>query len=83
MLNEEFITSIFAITLMIMTVLMLGYHVTHFISKQQAKNSENHTVIDRLNLTGPDVVVLGPSMKPENSLSSYAFLRIGSSSVAP
>ena len=69
MSNEESITSLFAITLMILTVLMLGYHVTHFLSKQQAKNSENHTVIDRPHLTGPDVVVLGPSMKPKSSSS--------------
>jgi hypothetical protein len=63
MLNGDSLTSIFAITLMILTVLMLGYHVAHFMSKQQAKSSESYTVIDRPNVPGLEVVVLVPSVR--------------------
>ena len=63
MLNGDSLTSIFAITLMILTVLMLGYHVAHFMSKQQAKNSEPYTVIDRPTVPGLEVVVLVPSVR--------------------
>jgi hypothetical protein len=41
----------------------LGYHVAHFMSKQQAKNSEPYTVIDRPNVPGLEVVMLVPSVR--------------------
>ena len=63
MLNGDFFTSIFAVTLMIMTVLMLGYHLAHFMSKHEFKSSESYTVIDRLTETGPEVIVLAPAQE--------------------
>ncbi|HEU5406278.1 MAG TPA: hypothetical protein VFU48_00820 [Nitrospira sp.] len=63
MLNGDSLTSIFAVTLMIMTVLMLGYHLAHFMSKHEFKSSESYTVIDRLNETGPEVIVLAPAQE--------------------
>ena len=38
MLNGDSFASIFAVTLMIMTVLMLGYHLAHFMSKHEFKS---------------------------------------------
>jgi len=63
MLNGDSLTSIFAVTLMIMTVLMLGYHLAHFMSKHEFKSSESYTVIDRLAETGPEVIVLAPAQE--------------------
>jgi hypothetical protein len=63
MLNGDSLTSIFAVTLMIMTVLMLGYHLAHFMSKHEFKSSESYTVIDRLTETGPEVIVLAPAQE--------------------
>jgi hypothetical protein len=60
MLAEYSLTSIAAITLMIMTVLLLSYHLAFFMSKHEFKNSENYTVIVRLTETGSEVVVLAP-----------------------
>lgn len=60
MLNEDSLTGIFAVTLMIVTVLMLGYHLAHFISKHEFKSAGSYTVIDRLTETGPEVIVLAP-----------------------
>ncbi len=63
MLIGDSLPSIFAVTLMIMTVLMLGYHLAHFMSKHEFKSSESYTVIDRLTETGPEVIVLAPAQE--------------------
>lgn len=64
MLNAESLTRISAITLIIATILMLGYHLSNFQSKQEAKTSENYTVIDRPHNTGQEVVILVPMESP-------------------
>lgn len=63
MLNGDSLTRIFAVTLIIMTVLMLGYHVAYFMSKHEFKSSESYTVIDRLTETGPEVIVRAPAQE--------------------
>ena len=63
MLNGDSLTSIFAVTLMIMAVLMLGYYLAHFMSKHEFKSSEGYTVIDRLTETGPEVIVRAPAQE--------------------
>ena len=63
MLNGDSLTSIFAVTLMIVMVLMLGYHLAHFMSKHEFKRSESYTVIDRLTETGPEVIVRAPAQE--------------------
>lgn len=63
MLNGDSLTGIFAVTLMIMTILMLGYHLTHFMSKHEFKSSESYAVIDRLTETGPEVIVRAPAQE--------------------
>lgn len=63
MLNGDSLTSIFAVTLMIMTVLLLGYHLAHFMSKHEFKSSESYTVIDRLTENGLEVIVRAPAQE--------------------
>ena len=66
MLNGDSLTSIFAVTLMIMTVLMLGYHLAHFMSKHEFKSSESYAVIDRLpKLVQKSLGELLPKSSPE------------------
>lgn len=54
------LTKIVTFMMMIMTVLMLGYHLALFMSKHEFKNSDNYTVIHRLTEIGPEVLVLTP-----------------------
>jgi hypothetical protein len=60
MLNGDSVSSIITVTLMIMTVLMLSYHLAYFISKHEFENYKNYTIIDRLTKTEREVVVFTP-----------------------
>jgi len=45
MIKEDSLTGIIAIMLMIMTLVILGYHLAHFLSKKESRNSEVPTII--------------------------------------
>ena len=49
--------SIIAITLMIITYLLFGYHLTHLLSKKESRHSEIPTVILAQHAPSPDFLV--------------------------
>ncbi|MGC4095711.1 MAG: hypothetical protein QM706_01230 [Nitrospira sp.] len=66
MFNAESITRLSAMTLAVMTTLMLGYHVAHFLLKHGSQTSADSSVLERPH-TGPEVVVLAPMPAPTSS----------------
>ena len=51
MTKENSLTGIIAIVLMILTFIILGYHLAHFLSKKELRNSEIPTIIVAYNIT--------------------------------
>lgn len=45
MIKQDHFTSIIAITLMVVTYLLFGYHLTNLLSKKESRHSEIPTVI--------------------------------------
>ncbi len=57
MIKQDSFTSIIAITLMIITYLILGYHLTHFLSKKESRHSEIPTIILAQHVTPEGLLV--------------------------